>query len=279
MSKLPFFDYFRENILITQKKGVKCTFVLLFMNPALLYRSRQGDARPPLASRSEYGDASTPTSSKGVSLNELQEGDVLLLRGRRFDSTVIATMSDGVSHCGQMIKFDHKLWFAECVSIRGSQILLLPQISRGRSETRDDAAGDESKSKLVKGCVSASALTEILPFYSRSEVLRPTPSLSEEELSIMRKEFVRIQGCAYETSRVRLVGAVVPLTFISPPETKFYCSSLTPHLFRQIERLNEGNTAKEKRRFKSGLYLPCSIRKAVRNRSLGHLQGTDALKK
>ena len=106
MSKLPFFDYFRENILITQKKGVKCTFVLLFMNPALLYRSRQGDARPPLASRSEYGDASTPTSSKGVSLNELQEGDVLLLRGRRFDSTVIATMSDGVSHCGQMIKFE-----------------------------------------------------------------------------------------------------------------------------------------------------------------------------
>lgn len=278
MSKLPFFDYFRENILITQKKGVKCVLSTHVMNLALLYRSRQGDARPPLASRSEYGTVTT-TSSKGVSLNELQEGDILLLRGRRFDSHVIAKMSDGISHCGQLIKFDHKLWFAECVSLRGSQILLLPPFSRGRSEARDEAAGDESKSKLVKGCVSASALTEILPYYYRSEVLRPTPSLSEEELSIMRKEFVRIQGCAYETSRVRLVGAVVPSSFLSPPEKKFYCSSLTPHLFRQIGRLNYGNTAKEKKRFKSGLYLPCSIRKAVRNRSLGHLQGTDALKK
>ena len=241
----------------------------------LVFRSRQGDSRVPLAARPRSesaggGNNVSGSDAPGLPLDELQEGDIVLFKGKRFDSKVIAAMGGGVSHCGQMIMLDKQLWLAEAVSVRGSSILL------HHEDPRAPASPDAQvqMQMMTKGCVSASALTEVIPFYTHSEVLRPTPSLSPKELATMRNEFLRIEGCAYDHSHLRLVGAVLPTTLLSPQREKFFCSSLTPHLFRTAGRLREGQTGKEKRRFKSGMYLPCSLRNAIAHRNLGALQGT-----
>ena len=201
--------------------------------------------------------------SKEVPYSELQEGDLILLRGRRIGSLAIGFWSRGASHVGVMVQLDGELWFVESVSWRDSEKDVQRFVNR------------QGKGRCYNNGVVGAALPSLVKSYTRSGVFRPTPSLTTSELVVMREEFERLHGLSYEHSWLRLLNSIPSLP-ASKPAKKFYCSQLVAHLFRKIERLQVGFSRK---RYDTGDYLPSHVIKAIQTNYKGHLTNTEPLRK
>lgn len=203
--------------------------------------------------------------SKVIQVNELQEGDIILLGGRAISSKLIAFWSKGSSHVGQMMNLDGKLWLVESVSWK----------TNGGDEPIDSYVDKNGKGCCFSSGIVATALPQLVKYYATTGVFRPTPALNENELSAMRREFQRMHGLGYEMSVTRLTNAVASLPR-KKPRKKFFCSQLTAHLFRLIGRLRKEYS---KRRYNSGDYLPSDIVDAIDTNYKGHFQGTQPFRK
>ena len=250
---LPFLFNFEKKIFVKRK------------TMASFFADRKGNSRVGLKGIDQILKENEHycSASKAIPFEELKEGDIILLRGRKLNSRAIAFWSKGASHVGQLVKLDGELWFVEAVSWRDEKKNVIP------------FAGEGKKGCLLKSGVVAAALPQLLKSYIKSGVYRPIPALTERELQIMRDEFKALHGKEYEHNVRRLLNSI-PALPAALPTSRFYCSQLTAHFFRKIGRLRKDFS---KRRFANGDYLPSHIVKAVDTRYLGCLRGTDPLPK
>jgi len=197
-----------------------------------------------------------PIDPNAVDIHDIQEGDIILLRGTAWSSWIIGWVSNGSSHVGQIMKLDDHLWFIESVSWRenGDEVMLWTN----------------NQPPIMSG-VTAAALPMLLPWYRKSALYRPTPRLSESELGTMRDEFLDLFGNKYERNWIRLANVVPGIPIRKPAKKKFYCSQLTAHLFKKIGRLK---TSYSTIRYKSGDYRPVDIPKAIDCKYKGYFAGT-----
>ncbi len=225
-----------------------------------MFENRRG--RLPVALKNCYpappiAESPALECSSTIPFGCLQEGDIIVLRGRKLTSRIVGLWSRGASHVGQLMKLDGELWFVDSVSWLSDESVVR-------------YAGDGGKGCGLRSGVIGRALPPLLRSYTHSAVYRPVPGLTDKELDIMRDEFKRLHGSAYEKRAARLLNSI-PALPQTPPETHFYCSQLTAHFFRKINRLRRDFSH---RRFRSGAYLPSQIVRAIDTRYMGCLPTT-----
>ena len=222
----------------------------------MLFRSRKGDPIVNVAGEKEYKENS---HQRGISIKELQEGDIILFLGKPRSSKMISFLSTGnfkkASHVGQMMKLDGELWFVESV------------FHNNPNHTRPYENKNEGREALITG-VSACAFPFMLISYAKSAVFRPTPRLSDTELDTMREEFLKLYGSSYEFNFIRLMLLVPGMPVKRKHVNKFCCSQLTAYLFSKIGRV------KKSRRLKYVNFRPTDIPKAVNCKYKGFIKGT-----
>ncbi len=217
-----------------------------------MFRNRRGNFPFQVAGLEFY---IYPADDDAIKFHDLQEGDIIVMKGKRFKSFVIGTVSEKVSHVGQMMKLGGKLWFVESVD-RINPVITTSWDSEGCCPVRSG--------------VSASALPTLMHLYKSTGVYRPTPALTEKELDIMRKEFMNLYGNPYEKNLLRFFSVISGIPVMGKGNS-FYCSQLTAYLFKTAGRLNPNYGMI---RYKTGHYRPNDIVHSINCNYKGKLPGT-----
>jgi len=229
------------------------------MQKRVFFQNRRGETIVPVAGSTENG-AAVCRGEGAIRLTDLIEGDVILLRGRRFQSACVAAVCGGVSHIGIMVNFGGQLFFVESVSYRSAL-------------TEPLAMGPGAK----KGGVCGVTLPSVLPFYSSSAVFRVTPPFTKDELTTIRAEVLRVYGCRYEGRLLRMANSIFSIRKAPPPATRFHCGQLVAHLLKLTNRFNETGALGPKKCF-SGDLTPLDVVSSINCRCLGRLDGTAPLR-
>ena len=122
-----------------------------------------------------------------VPLDEVAEGDLVLLTSDAWDSTLIACFDNGVAHIGIMLRFRGTLYLAQSY----------PTVLDSRSAVFTPDATPKPETG-VHAVLLEPFMHEIA--YRYAGVLRPDPPLSEAELEAIRTRFLALYGSPWERS-------------------------------------------------------------------------------
>lgn len=166
-------------------------------------------------------------TSHGLSLDDLREGDILVMLGPTLAASLICCCgrSWGSSHVGQVMCLDGQLWLAESTPYSADPRSNLSQWVRpGFSPVHDG--------------VCATKIADSFAYYAAIDIYRPM-CVTLAELDTMRSEFLRLYGSPYKRVLYELsMKCVTSVGCVDGYVPRGYdCSDLVCHLFGMIGRV------------------------------------------
>lgn len=184
-----------------------------------------------------------------VSVDELQEGDLITFMSKSSGGNFIGCFGTGISHIALVLRFDGKLYLAQAVpnplTLKTKEKIPVAEGLPGRKYAGVHAAD-----------IQATLDTR---FYSRVAVLRPTPPLTEGELGAMRARFSQLHGLPYESDMKQLLNSCTNWYALyhrarCATRQEWFCSELVADVLKKGGRLQHDNPDSPLRR----LLGPCA---------------------
>ena len=197
-----------------------------------------------------------------VQINQLKEGDFLVMLGNRPGSCCICffSLSWVASHISVVLNIDGKLRLVEATEFISDDVETILGVTEQRS-----------------GVISTE-IEENLRHYSAVDVYRPVPDMTNQELQKMKDLFYEKMEMPYEKNFFQLVNVGLGCPFFRT-KNSYHCSEFVAEIYKAAGRLEKKSVCccVPDWRWENLAYRPTDIPNHVNCVRLGHVAGTTPL--